>query len=173
LNLRPPRPERGAPTISKRKSPEATHVAERHRNDWFGAGWSSRAGPLRLNAAPIHLDINSRKQIGSESEKIRYGIQWCGLDPTFNNGSPPMGTKLRYSAIFYDIVRCSSGSGAQCARQLIDRSTLHWRSLVTWRGLIRRMSGYGMPGRLWRKAAVHTGSRGREKLSSFQPTRRL
>src|ERR1700758_255068 len=31
LNLRSPRPERGAPTISKRKSPEATHVAERHR----------------------------------------------------------------------------------------------------------------------------------------------
>jgi hypothetical protein len=25
----------------------------------------------------------------------------------------------------------------------------------------------------WRKAVVHTGSRGREKLSSFQPTRRL
>jgi hypothetical protein len=28
-------------------------------------------------------------------------------------------------------------------RQLTDRSTLHWRSLVTWRGLIRKVSGYG------------------------------
>src|ERR1700740_2949506 len=72
-NLRPLSPERGAPTISKRKSPEATHVAERHRNDWFDAVWSSRAGPLRLNAAPIHSDINSRKQIDSESELVSVG----------------------------------------------------------------------------------------------------
>ena len=79
-----PRPERGAPTISKRKSPDATHVApvaERHSNDWFGAG-SSRAAPLRLNAAPIHSDINSGSKsvprlgtgLGGTS-RLRYGIQ--------------------------------------------------------------------------------------------------
>ena len=29
-------------------------------------------------------------------------------------------------------------------RQPIDRSTLHWQSLVTWRGFVRRMRDYGM-----------------------------
>jgi hypothetical protein len=107
LNLRSPRPERGAPTISKRKSPEATHVAERHSNDWFGAVWSSRAGPLRLNAAPVHSDINS----GSKSVPSRNWSRWDLVKNTlwdsmvrsrshfankhlslFNNGSPPLGT---------------------------------------------------------------------------------
>ena len=51
----------------------------------------------------------------------------------------------------YDILRCSTTLydaapvwERNVARQLIDRGTLHWRSLVTWRGLIRRMNGYGM-----------------------------
>jgi hypothetical protein len=39
----------------------------------IGSVPSSRAGPLRLNAAPIHSDINSRKQIGSESELVSVG----------------------------------------------------------------------------------------------------
>jgi hypothetical protein len=44
---------------------------------------------------------------------------------------------LRYSAIFYDIVLRERN----VVRQLIDRSTLHWRSLVTWRGLNSHNNG--------------------------------
>ena len=92
--------------ISKRKSPETAHVAERHSNDWFGAVWSSRAGPLRLNAAPIQSDINS----GSKSVPSRSWPRWDLVKNTpwdsmvrsrshfankylkfVNNGSPPLG----------------------------------------------------------------------------------
>jgi hypothetical protein len=47
----------------------------------------------------------------------------------------------RFSTTLYDATPVRE---RDVVRQLIDRSTLHWRSLVTWRGLIRRMSGYGM-----------------------------
>src|SRR5438552_18942497 len=47
---------------------------------------------------------------------------------------------LRFSTTLYDAAPVRQRN---VARQLIDRSTLHWRSLVTWRGLIRRMGGYG------------------------------
>jgi hypothetical protein len=47
----------------------------------------------------------------------------------------------RFSTTLYDATPVRE---RDVIRQLIDRSTLRWRSLVTWRGLIRRMSGYGM-----------------------------
>jgi hypothetical protein len=42
----------------------------------------------------------------------------------------------RFSTTLYDAAPIRERN---VVRQLIDRSTLHWRSLVTWRGLIRRM----------------------------------
>jgi len=48
--------------------------------------------------------------------------------------------KLRYSATLYNAAPVRERN---VVRQLIDRSTLRWRSLVTWRGSFRRMSGYG------------------------------
>jgi len=60
----------------------------------------------------------------------------------------------------YDIPRCSTTlydaapvRERNVVRQLTDRSTLHWRSLVTWRGLISQNERL-WNGRLWRKAAV-------------------
>jgi hypothetical protein len=53
---------------------------------------------------------------------------------------------LRYSSDFLRHftmqLRVREGNAV---RQLIDCSTLHWRSLVTWRGLIRRMSDMERP----------------------------
>jgi len=58
----------------------------------------------------------------------------------------------------YDFLRCSTtlyDAGPvrerNVARQLIDRSTLRWRSLVTWRGLHSQNERL-WNGRLWRKA---------------------
>jgi hypothetical protein len=47
----------------------------------------------------------------------------------------------RFSTTLYDAAPVRERNAV---RQLIDCSTLHWQSLVTWRGLIHRMNGYGM-----------------------------
>jgi hypothetical protein len=46
----------------------------------------------------------------------------------------------RFSTTLYDAAPVRERNAV---RQLIDYSTLHWRSLVTWRGLIRKMGVYG------------------------------
>jgi hypothetical protein len=74
-----------------------------------------------------------------------------------NNGGPPLGTNatifrnfLRLSTTLYDATPVRE---RDVVRQLIDRSTLHWRSFVTWRGL-NSHSEQLWNGRFWREADI-------------------
>ena len=75
---------------------------------------------------------------------------WKGIDQSAHhyalavqrpNESNPLGVccdivKPVFSTTLYDAAPVRE---RDVVRQPIDRSTLHWRSLVTWRGVIRRM----------------------------------
>jgi hypothetical protein len=119
---------------------------DRSRTAAFGGllppGLANQAALRSENSAPTiavrrTYATNAKRSRHHTEDKQRFVVSVVAYDSLPGHQSYDI---PRCSTTFYDAAPVRERN---VVRQLTDRSTLHWRSLVTWRGLISQNERYG------------------------------